>query len=231
MYKIVFLVCLLLLLSSCEPIVLEDPAMQNDTEAFFQDNFNNYNQTNCLNGGDSIGQWEIVFSGYGCVDIEDEKIVLEPQTSISHDETHAALVVGPEFSSGAKSFNYHVSLFTEKQLREENPNQWEVGWIVWHYIDNDHFYYLILKPNGYELGKRDPSYEGGQRFLITGSEELFETNTWYDVQIIQEHNEISVFVDNEEILTFFDYEDPYLEGKIGLYTEDAKVYFDNVSVE
>jgi len=44
-----------------------------------------------------------------------------------------------------------------------------VAWVVFRYIDDDHFYHLALKPSGWELGKTDPSYPGGQRFLTTGT--------------------------------------------------------------
>ncbi len=49
------------------------------------------------------------------------------------------------------------------------PNAWEVGWILWHYTDDTHFYSFTLQTNGWVLGKEDPSYPGTQRFLATGS--------------------------------------------------------------
>jgi hypothetical protein len=32
------------------------------------------------------------------------------------------------------------------------------------------------------------------------------------------------------ITTFTDYERPYSSGRVGLYSEDAEAYFDNVSI-
>ena len=49
---------------------------------------------------------------------------------------------------------------------------------MWDYTDNNHFSYLALKTNGWELGKRDPAYPGGQRFLATGSDSPTQIGQW-----------------------------------------------------
>ena len=39
---------------------------------------------------------------------------------------------------------------------------------------------------------------------------------------------IAARIDGEQVTTFTDEERPYLSGKIGFYTEDARVGFDNI---
>ncbi|HEY2231990.1 MAG TPA: family 16 glycoside hydrolase [Candidatus Angelobacter sp.] len=124
-----------------------------------------------------------------------------------------------------------MSLNTVAQLRQGSaPNPWEVGWVLWHYTDNTHFYYFAPKTNGWELGKEDPAYSGSQRFLATGSSPTFSIGSWHNITIMQTaQNTITVYADGNLITTFTDTERPYTSGRIGLYDEDAHVEFQNVS--
>jgi Ca2+-binding RTX toxin-like protein len=121
-------------------------------------------------------------------------------------------------------------VLTDQQLRTGGPaNPWETAWMVWDYTDNDHFYYFALKTNGWELGKRDPSYPGGQRFLATGSDVSFALKTWYGFSLTQAGSTMTISVDGRQIVNFTDQERPYSGGRVGIYTEDARVYLDNVA--
>ena len=47
--------------------------------------------------------------------------------------------------------------------------------MLWRFLDDNHFYYLVLKPNGWEIGKADPAYPidvglrwGDEGYEITG---------------------------------------------------------------
>jgi predicted nucleic acid-binding Zn-ribbon protein len=207
----------------------------NETIYDFYDDFETYTITgDCLDGGDTIGDWNIIYAGYGCVEINTDGstqvLQQEPMTSTNLSETHAAMVIGPEFSN---SLTYELKVYTDTQLRQNDPaNEWEVAWVLWHYTDDDHFYYFIPKPNGWELGKEDPNYNGSQRFLATGSNILFPIQQWYDIKI--EHdittNTMTVYVDEQLIVEFTDTETPYTSGNIGLYNEDARVFFDDLRV-
>jgi hypothetical protein len=194
----------------------------------FSDDFSLYDQS-CFNGGDVFGSWNVVFTGYGCITLNSSSLQASPQVSVSAGETHASLIVGPYFSS---PFTYELEVLTTDQLRENTlPNPWEVAWIVWAYTDNDHFYYFIPKPNGWELGKRDPAYPGGQRFLATGSDYLYPIGQEYHVVVTHDTlDAMAVSVNGIELVSFTDTEDPYDSGRIGLYTEDATVEFDDVFV-
>ena len=101
---------------------------------------------------------------------------------------------------------------------------------MWHYTDDHHVYSIVLKPNGWELGKEDPAYPGAQRFLATGTVPSFPIGVQRVVRVRQIQSTISVWVDGRRLTTVTDRERPYTEGRVGLYTEDASVIFDNVVV-
>jgi len=186
----------------------------------------------CYPDGSTIGVWQFVYNGYGCngfVAANSNTMLFEqPATSTSPAETHGSLVIGPYISG---DFTLQVSAATTAQLRVNSaPNAWEVAWVLWHYTDDSHFYYFVPKPNGWELGKEDPAYPGAQRFLASGTSPSFPIGPWYRTRVVQSGQTIQVFVNDLLITTFTDRERPYSSGRVGLYNEDAEVYFDNVSV-
>jgi len=186
----------------------------------------------CYADGSTIGVWQFVYNGYGCngfVAANSNTMLFEqPATSTSPAETHGALVIGPYISG---DFTLQVSAATTGQLRVNSaPNAWEVAWVLWHYTDDSHFYYFVPKPNGWELGKEDPAYPGAQRFLASGTSPSFPIGPWYRTRVSQSGKTIQVFVDDVLITTFTDSQRPYSSGRVGLYSEDAEAYFDNVSV-
>jgi len=198
---------------------------------FFED-FSTMPVGSCYPDGTVIGLWQFVYNGYGCnafvsADLN-TMLFQQPKASASPGETHAALVVGPAI---AGDFVLQVSAATTHQLRMNSaPNPWEVAWILWHYSDDSHFYYFAAKPNGWELGKEDPAYPGRQRFLASGSAPLFPIGPWYRIRVAQSRAVISVFVNDLLIVTVNDGERPYTSGRIGLYSEDAEAYFDNIAI-
>jgi hypothetical protein len=202
-------------------------------ETLFSENFSSYSRNVCFPDGGSFGPWRSDFSGYGCTQTEGDAtgtwLHEQPQASVSSGETHANLAVGPSFS-GAYTFTAKIN--TVAQLRKNNPpNSWEVAWVARNFTDNDHFYYFYPGTQGWELGKRDPAYPGGQRFLATG-EQKFPIGRWYTVKVVQGADAtMSVYVDGQLLTTFTDRERPYLSGRIGLYNEDSHVHFTGLQVE
>lgn len=170
----------------------------------------------------------IAFLTVSTVCAQDLVLLLSPKRSMREDETHAALAVASGTYSG--NFKFSGRVRTVRQLREGSPaNPWECAWLVWRYVDNDHFYYLALKPTGWELGKRDPSYSGGQYFLVTGSEQ-FPVGVWTSFVITAQRNRISIDVEGRRLVDFVDHTVPsYASGNVGLYTEDAIVALDLTS--
>ena len=153
-------------------------------------------------------------------------LTLAPAIASRPEATHSALVLSQESFAGKVVFEGTVC--TQEQLRVGTANPWETAWLVWNYADNDHFYYFALKPNGWELGKRDPDYVGGQRFLATSTDVKFEIGAWNRFSITQDGDRMVIAVDGVELVRFQDLERPYTGGRIGLYTEDARVMLDDV---
>lgn len=179
----------------------------------------------------SGGPWSLAYNGYGHVWTSTQHgvthITLQPATATSPAQTHAALVLSRHTWQDLVA---EIRLRTNRQLRVPNPNPWEVGWVLWHYTSDHRFYYIALKPNGWELGKADPSYPGDQRFLVTANHPVFPPGRWYTVRVQQRGEDIEVDVDGRRLVRFTDSQDPYLSGRVGLYTEDASVTFQPVTV-
>jgi len=206
--------------------------------------------------GSTHGNWYVQFTGAldgdGFVAIQQEAgtnvLVEKPATALS-STTHSSLVTS---LTTFGDFEMTLEMKTLQQLKQ-SPNNWEVAWAVWHYTSNQSFYYFVLKPEGWEIGRRDLAYvqkaeEGkrpndGQDILFTENGS-FPIQTWYTVRIRQVGNTISVWVNGQKLGDFKDpakIEDnipdhkwpakralPYLDGAIGLYTEDALVQFRNI---
>jgi hypothetical protein len=148
-------------------------------------------------------------------------LILSPGAAERPDATHAALLVSRDSYSGRISFAGRVQ--TVKQLRTGSPpNSWECAWLVWNYQDDQHFYYVALKPSGWEIGKRDPVYPGGQRFLASGEDES-PLGAWQDFLIVQDNALITIRLNGVVIASIADSERPLTSGRLGLYTEDAEV--------
>jgi hypothetical protein len=207
-------------------------------DVLFAEDFESLQLDTNWSEGAQYGQWNTVYTGFGTVGIENDQtnVLMEsPKAATTPGESHAALVVSvPTFGD----LDLTVQMKTVMQLRTNSnspfngasaPNPWEVAWLLWHYTDNVHFYYIALKTNGWELGKEDPNYNGNQRFLTSGSVG-YPPGVWNTVRVRQVGNSITVFVDGAQLTSFVDDERPYTSGSIGLYTEDAYVHFDNVMV-
>lgn len=170
--------------------------------------------------------WHIAYNGYGHISERWQgaavRLTLEPARAKTATSTHAALLLS---ASMWHNFTAEIRLRTNLQLRRPRPNPWEVGWVLWHYVNDQHFYYVLLKPNGWELGKEDPSYPGGQRFLVTSSTPVFPPGRWYSIGVQQHGDVIRVNVDGRRLVRFADTRHPYLAGRIGLYVEDASATF------
>jgi hypothetical protein len=174
--------------------------------------------------GLEYGAWTSVYDGYGTTRVEaGETWVLSqtPKTTKSDGVTHGALAVTRQKYGDV---DFSVQQRTVTQLRMPHPNPWEVPWVLWAHADDTHFYYLVLKPNGWELGKEDPAYLGAQRYLATGSSPTFCVGAWHTVRVRHVGHTIEAWGDGQLLVSFTDRERPYSRGHIGLYAEDAHVW-------
>ncbi len=206
---------------------------QGDTPTRYSDGFSGLSDGQRWTDGDHIGDaWDVVFAGYGAVTPWREPGIralrLAPAVADDPQRTHAALVVSTNVTtSDCQRLTARVRT-TEQLRRNSAPNPWEAAWLVWSYDDNQHFYYLAVKPNGWELGKRDPAYPGGQRFLATG-EFATPIGQWRDIRIVQRGDVLLAWLDGERLVRFQDRERPYRGGAFGMYTEDAVTDWDRIS--
>ena len=191
------------------------------------DDFTSYARGQTYTDGSLVGPWKVQFAGYGYATVVDAsgRLRLSPKAASSPAETHAALVT-TRSSFAASCLRIASVSRTKAQLRSGSaPNPWEAAWLVWDYRDNDHFSYLALRPNGWELGKRDPAHVGGQRFLATGSQPTIPIGVWSNVIITRtattKKSTTVITLDGRQLVTFVDAEHPYRSGKVGYYTEDA----------
>lgn len=173
------------------------------------------------------GQWSVLYTGYGKVVGTDQQVLLEPRSAPSSDVTHGSLVHTTETYQDP---DFEITMRTEEQVRDGPPNVWEVGWVLWNFQDTDHFYAVALKPNGWEISKQDPNYPGSQRFIATGSDRTFPLDKDYRVKVEHDWPRMTVSVDGQELATVIDEESPYRGGAIGLYTEDARVRFQDLEI-
>jgi 3-keto-disaccharide hydrolase len=178
--------------------------------------------------GSTHGAWRVVYDGGGYTgpSAADETVIrIRPQPPADKTKTHAGLIV-----SRAEAADSDVRMRVRTTARTRNPpNVWEVAWAVWRYADPQHFYYLLLKPNGWELGKADPAYTGAQRFLATG-DTAFPVGAWYDVRVLHSGDRIQAWVGGKALVDHTDTERPYARGNVGLYAEDAEAEFAGVTL-
>jgi hypothetical protein len=180
------------------------------------------------------GGWQAVFNGYGATSVTGsgphQAITLSPGQTRARTVTHSALVI-----SAARYRNFVVAaqVKTERQLRRGTagrPHPWEVGWVVWHYTSNQHFYALTLEPDGWVLSKQDPAYRGGERFLASGRTPAFRLGATHSVRVVQIGDLITVSGDGHLLAQYTDRQRPRLSGAFGLYSEDSDVRFSHIHI-
>jgi hypothetical protein len=144
------------------------------------------------------------------------------------NKTKSALVLT---SHQYKNFKLSVDVRTDQQLRKNDPpNAWEVGWVIWTYQNPTHFNYFLLKSVGAEFGK----YDGGvnptnQKKLFTSSLPTTSVGEWSHWEIIVKDTHVTIFVNNDLVFEFDDFAS-FDTGRIGFYLEDAAVSFDNLII-
>jgi hypothetical protein len=206
------------------------------------EDFSGYAVGSTYNDGAIFGPWQVEYNGFGYAKIVDDgtgnhQFEQQPKVSTTPSETHAALTLSRQAYTPTKITS---EFGTIAQTRTGSaPNPWEVAWLVWNYTDDDHFYSLNLKPNGWEFGKEDPAYPGSQRYLKTGSTPTFPIGTWAHVEVTQVVNaglptftvKVTANGVTTTLATFTDKQRPYLSGKVGMYNEDSRTWFGYMQVQ
>ncbi|HET7148806.1 MAG TPA: DUF1080 domain-containing protein [Candidatus Nitrosopolaris sp.] len=196
------------------------------------------------------GKWTSIFNGFGVSGVKTEAgagggkntplsnnnkiLLLSPAISASRKQNHASLVTTTKQFG---NFELLINTNTVKQLRvKSTPGPGDAAWVLFRYTDLFHYYWVLLKPTGIELGKKDcntcKDTREGQIFLFTSNKQKLHFGNWSRWDILVIGNHIVVTVDNKKAI---DYIDPNMSnelsfGRIGLYSEDALAYFDNVFI-
>ncbi|HXV58337.1 MAG TPA: family 16 glycoside hydrolase [Gaiellaceae bacterium] len=170
----------------------------------------------------STRKWEY---RWGSVRVRSGRLTLASRPPRRPAQTYSALVTS-RASFGDHAFRVRTKT-VERLRRTTRPNTWEVGWVFFRFRDLENYYYFILKPNGWELGKKHGSDE--QIFLATGGGKRLVLGRWHRIRIRATGARIRAWVDGARVLDFTD-PDPIRTGKVGLYEEDARVRFDTVVV-
>ena len=212
-------------------------ATTTSSKSLINDQFGSLTSGSTWTDGQTLGRWQVVFAGYGAVSkpaTRPHVLRLSPTRAQSAGETHAALVVSRK-SFANRCLDVKTRVIVREQLRVGSaPTPWETAWLIWDYLDNEHFSYLAIKTNGWELGKRDPAYPGGQRFLATGEAPATAAGQWRAARIKRTasadglRSTIRAFVGGVNVATFRDTEWPYVSGRLGMYVEDATADFDKI---
>jgi 1,2-diacylglycerol 3-beta-glucosyltransferase len=178
--------------------------------------------------------WQAVFNGYGATSVtgsgRQQAITLLPGQTRARTVTHSALVIS---AARYRDFVATTQVQTERQLRQGaagRPHPWEVGWVVWHYTSDQHFYALTLEPDGWVLSKQDPAYPGGERFLASGKTPVFRVGVTHSVRVVQIGDLITVSGDGHLLAQYTDRQRPRLNGAFGVYSEDSDVRFSHIRI-
>lgn len=182
----------------------------------------------------TLDDWTTIYTGYGEVVFNpDATLTLDPMAATSPDETHAALVVlNDAVFCPSVDFTIRVTATTQTQLRTPPANPWEVFWLFFNYEDDPTFQtnYLILKPNGIELGKAFG--DSLQEFLYTAPSPQLVLGQPATYEIVKIGTSLQISINGEPI--FAEPQDFPLflnPGQIGLYTEDATVIVHEVLLQ
>jgi hypothetical protein len=224
--------CSVLLMTCKDPISTDGCQFSKE----FIEDFESF-PTDVWNEGETQDtNWYVNWNGGGLVGVEIDSSLGSanhvhfqiPAPPDPIDTTHSCLVTST-FAVG--DFEMRVQIKTIRQLRTPSPNAWEAAWVLWHLTDPDHLYYFVLKTNGWELGKRDPTPPRIQKILKDGrGTPSLSLGGFNEVWIKQVGSHISISLNGSDLITFQDTASVLLQGKFGLYNEDAYVHFDDFHV-
>lgn len=226
-------------------LLLPVTASAGQQHTLLSDSFSSARVGSCFADGQAIDANFIAeFNGYGSQCINGSgQFNQEPKAPIDAADTHSALAISN--LSFAGSYTVAARVITIAQLRPQ-PNDWEVGWLLWNYSNTNTFYYLILKPQGWEVGKEWCNVAvtpcQSQQFLATGTAPSIPVGTSVTMTMGQVvHGGLPTFaiyyaIGNGPSTLLATVSDPgnvsmpYLSGRLGLYDEEASVAWKSIVV-
>lgn len=184
--------------------------------------------------GSTVGFLNVVYSGHGFVEMRADGLHLSPQVAdgpvrnggaYGYD-THASLVTADAGLLGS-SYTLRLSMRTIEQLRQDGPAPWERAWLLFDYADSLNYSYVILKANGWEIGRVT---NGVQSFDATGNDPRFTVGGADQLTILRTTEHLTVVINDVALF------DTVLTGarpmsyRSAVYTEDAHISVDQWSI-
>jgi hypothetical protein len=162
---------------------------------------------------------------WGTSAIRGGSVLLGSTSPVRASETHSSLLTTDR---GWRDFTLDFDVSLVRQLRRHDPpNPWETGWVLFRFRDLSNYYDFLVKPNGWELGKKQGS--DTQIFLASGDSPTLPIGAAARVRIAVNGARIRVAVNGRRVVDFVD-PHPLRAGSIGLYEEDALARFGALTV-
>jgi len=162
---------------------------------------------------------------WGTFAIDHGEAVLGSTPPTAAGETHSSLLTTRQTWA---DFVLDLDVSPVRQLRRNDPpNTWETGWVMFRFRDLENYYFFLLKPNGWELGKKQGS--DTQIFLATGGSPRLPIGSRAHLRLVVAGRHIRVSIDGTSVVDFVD-PHPLPAGSIGLYEEDALARFGALTV-
>jgi hypothetical protein len=234
-FLIIFIVIILVFIDNLPHVFASSTACTGEN---LNDNFEG--STYPLDGGQVSpnGKWQNVYSGSGSTGVNDSGgtnvFYLSPKIVQTSNDTQASLV---KSTATFCNFVLNFDIKTVKQLRQNSaPNPWEVGWIIFRYTDEFHYYWFRIATDGINLGKKDcdtcSNSVDGQEFLVTKDNPTLNLNSWIHWRINAFGNHFQIFADQNKLVDYIDnnMSSKLSSGNIAMYSEDAYVLYDNIKV-
>jgi len=123
---------------------------------------------------------------------------------------------------------YDYSLTVRMRTLWQGNQTWNVARIMFRYIDENNYYALLLRSDGYvELAKmQNGVWKSNLVTNYTGA----SPGEWHTFHIVLFRNETEVFMDGNLQFDYWD-DEPIRHGKIALWAEGSKDAYDDVSVD
>jgi hypothetical protein len=185
---------------------------------------------------EGVSGWTVSWAGKASV--VDGELLLEPTGIADTDDTsepsHTYSALALSNATHGVDVEIEATMRTVKQTRvDDPPNPWECAWLMWALTDLSHYYYFVLKPNGWQLSKKQGGPLGGwapELFLATGTSPQYPIGPAHRLRVVQTGSDIRVWANGEKILDYRDASPLLSGGRVGLYGEDAVVGFREVTI-
>lgn len=186
--------------------------------------------------------WQVVSVGEGEVTFDPRQGILmnpKPSAALPSNETHATLLLAKEsLKHPLRNFEATVTFTNVAQLREGEPNDWEVFWLFFNYTldaaGKKKTNYVTIKPKtGVEIGRAFD--EVGQEFLLTDNKSTIQVGTTHTIKVTKKGPHVAIQLDGKPVAHYRSAANPKyiydVRGAIGLYSEDAAVRVSKVTIK